>query len=74
MSEITTSIASKQFNDPNPPDSDKPANVEELSAVTKEKSRFYTAVVVTDKTGGKSVFQLMQVSLEVCLDTLTSIY
>lgn len=64
---MTVSIAKQQaleFIDLNPPDSDdKPRNVKELCAVKSRKSLFYTAVVVTDKTGVKSVFQLMQVNL-----------
>lgn len=66
---MTVNIPKQQaleFIDLSPPDStDKPRNVKELCAVKTQL--FYTAVVVTDKTGVKSVFQLMQVSL-VCLD------
>lgn len=66
---MSVSIAKQQaleFIDLNPPDSDKPRNVKELCALKRTKSLFYTAVVVTDKTGVKSEFQLMQVGL-VCL-------
>lgn len=57
---MSASIAGNQtseFNDLNPPDSgDKPSNV-------VKSAELFCYVVVTDKTGAQSKFQLMQVSL-----------
>lgn len=64
---MSASIAGQQtseFNDLNPPDSgDKPPKARELCVVKSAELFCYTAVVVTDKTGVQSEFQLMQVSL-----------
>lgn len=64
---MSASIAGQQtseFNDLNPPDSgDEPQKARELCVVKSAELFCYTVVVVTDKTGAQSEFQLMQVSL-----------
>lgn len=64
---MSASIAGQQtseFNDLNPPDSgDKPPKARESCVVKSAELFCYTVVVVTDKTGAQSEFQLMQVSL-----------